>query len=107
MLNIVPILNQISNIGVTENATHSVSSLKMMPRGIRKIFFMKTYELEFPLRHPPYVMDDRRFLREINKRMGRGFFRGKYRLAESIWLRIRYGQFKSLWHSLLRKLHIE
>jgi len=103
MLNIVPTQNQISNIGVAGNATHSVSSLKMMPKGIRRIFFMPTYELEFPLRHPPYVMEDVRFKKELDKVMGRGFFRKRYRKLESICLRLYYGDFKGLWRSLKRR----
>lgn len=104
MLNIVPTLNQISNIGVAENATHSVSSLKMMPKGIRRIFFMKTYELEFPLKHPPFVMEDVKFKKELNKVMSSGFFRKHYRKISSIFLRIRYGDFKGLLKALKRKL---
>lgn len=104
MLNIVPTKNQISNIGVTENATHSVASLKMMPKGIRRIFFMPTYELEFPLRHPPYVIEDIKFKKELDKVMGYGFFRKRYRKLESILLRIRYGDFKGLWKALKRRI---
>ncbi len=96
MLNIVPTLNQISNIGVVENATHSVSSLKMMPKGIRRIFFMKAYEMKFPLSHPPYVIEDVKFKKEWNKVMGTGFFRRYYRKICSIILRIRYGDIKGL-----------
>lgn len=103
MLNIVPTLNQISNIGVAENATHSVSSLKMLPKGIRRIFFMKTYELELPLKHPPYVMEDVKFKKEWNKVMGTGLLRRYYRKMSSILLRIRYGDFKGLLNSLKRK----
>ena len=103
MLNIVPTLNQISNIGVVENATHSVSSLKMMPKGIRRIFFMKTYELEFPLKHPPYVMEDVKFKKEWNKVMGTDLLRRYYRKISSILLRVRYGDFKGLYNSLKRK----
>lgn len=103
MLNIVPTKNLISNIGIAEGATHSVSSLKMLPRGIRKIFFMPTFELSFPLKHPPYMIEDIKFKRELDKRMGNGFFRSKFRKIESIILRIRYGDFNGLWKSLLKK----
>ena len=105
MLNIVPTLNQISNIGVVENATHSVATTKMMPKGIRKIFFMKTYELEFPLKHPPFVIEDVKFKKEWNKIMGTGFFRRIYRKIITIFLRIRYGDFSGLAKSLKRKVY--
>ena len=104
MLNIVPTLNQISNIGVVENATHSVSSLKMMPKGIRRIFFMKTYELEFPLKHPPYVIEDIKFKKEWNKVMGTSMARRYYRKVCSILLRVRYGDISGLFNSLKKKI---
>jgi hypothetical protein len=57
-LNIVPKHNLISNIGMSENGANSVSSIRFMPRGLRSIYYMKTYTLEFPLKHPKYIIND-------------------------------------------------
>lgn len=103
-LNIVVTKNQISNIGITENATHSVSNLKVMPKGIRRIFFMPTYELDFPLKHPEYVIEDLKFKKKLDRIMGRPIHIRIHRKICSICLRIRYGDFKGLLKSLKRKL---
>ncbi len=104
-LNIVATQNMICNIGVTENATHSPEDIRMMPRGIRRIFNMKTYEVEFPLKHPKYVVEDVEFRKRLYRIMGWGHpFVSSYRKCESVLLRIRYGDFKGLWQGLLKKL---
>jgi len=103
-LNIVPTKNLISNIGVTENATHSVSNIKMLPKGIRIIFNMKTYEIEFPLKHPKYVLEDYKFRKELYRIMAVGHpFVRIFRKIESVLLRLKYGDFKGLKKSLKNK----
>jgi hypothetical protein len=69
-LNIVPTKNLISNIGIASDSTHSVDSLVKLPKDIRKLFFMKTYELEFPLKHPKYVINDMYYQDEVNHILG-------------------------------------
>jgi hypothetical protein len=69
-LNIVPAKNLISNVGIGLDTTHSVDSLKKLPKEIRKLFFMKTYELEFPLKHPKYIINDLFYQDEVNRILG-------------------------------------
>ena len=64
-LNIVCTKNLVHNIGVTENATHSRSSIKLLPRAVRCIFEAPIYELKFPLRHPKYVTEDIGYMKRI------------------------------------------
>ncbi len=66
-LNIVPKYNMITNIGLTENATHASSDINLYPKKIQKLFFMKRYEIEFPLKHPQYVMEDEWFAKKMEK----------------------------------------
>jgi hypothetical protein len=102
-LNIVPAKNMISNIGITANATHSVSDIRMLPKGIQRIFHMQTYELEFPIKHPPYVIDDTEFRSRINRIMGKGHPLVRYyRKFSSLFLRFKYKDYKGLKKSLLR-----
>jgi hypothetical protein len=104
-LNIVPTQNMISNIGVTENATHSVSDIRMLPKGIRQIFSMMTHEITFPLKHPEYVVEDVEFREKLHRIMAKGHPLVKiYRKAESILLRVRYGDFTGLCNSFTRRL---
>ncbi len=68
-LQIIPKVNLISNIGCTEDSAHA-DSLKNMPRGMRKIFNMQTYELEFPLKHTSFVIPDIEYEKKRNRIMG-------------------------------------
>lgn len=56
-LQIIPKYNLVSNIGCTENAAHA-GELQELPKGIRRVFNLKTYELNFPLNHAKYVIPD-------------------------------------------------
>lgn len=106
-LNIVPTKNLISNIGNDGESTHGVASLDMLPKGLRRIFNMKTYEYEFPLKHPPYIMEDKEFLKKFYRVMGKGYPHVRlYRKAESVFLRLIHGDGKNLIKSLKRKLKI-
>ena len=58
MLNIVPAKNMITNIGIGEETTHSINDINMLPRATRKILYMKRNEIDFPLVHPQYVVED-------------------------------------------------
>lgn len=106
-LNIVPSKNMISNIGITANATHSVADIRMLPGGIQKIFQMDTYELAFPLKHPPYILEDMEFKSRIDRVMGKGhpLVRG-YRRVASLFLRLKYKDYNGLKKSLLRLLRM-
>lgn len=66
-LAITPKYNLMKNIGIVEGATHSGNSLDTMPRKIRRLFFMQTYELEFPLIHPKYLVRDVEYERDFEK----------------------------------------
>ena len=103
-LNIVPTKNLISNIGNDGESTHGAASLELLPKGIRRIFNMKTYEYEFPLKHPPFVMEDLIFLKKINRIMGNGYPHVTlYRKCESAFYRMKAGDF-SMWGRVLKRL---
>lgn len=59
-LAIVPAGNLIYNIGAGAGATHTskVSKTKWKPG---QVMFMPTMDLEFPIKHPPYVVCDRMY----------------------------------------------
>jgi hypothetical protein len=83
-LNIVPKKNLISNIGISENSTHSVNSIDKFPRGLRRVFYMKTYNIEFPLSHPKYVIDDVAYNKKILRILAVNHpFVGHYRNVEN------------------------
>lgn len=106
-INIVPKLNLISNIGIGENASHGTNNLKTLPKGIKRIFFQKPHELIFPLKHPKYIIEEKDYTDAINRIMGTGYpMINFYRLCESIFLRIKYGDFKSIIKGFKRRMSI-
>lgn len=102
---VVPTKNMINNIGFDQNATHA-SELKFMPKGIRKIFNMKTYEFIMPLKHPEYVMPDFEYTRRVNRIMGFNYqYINIYRKFENVIYRLIYGDFKGLLRGIKRQFH--
>ncbi|MEH7073659.1 hypothetical protein [Neobacillus drentensis] len=99
-LNIVPKHNMISNIGVGSETTHSVSDVKLLPKRIRKLLYMKTYEIDFPMNHPNYIVRDK----EFEKAMTFTQLQSYLTKFESVLLRIRYGDFNSLKKGIKRRL---
>lgn len=67
---IVPNRNLITNIGVGENTTHGINNIKKMPKRVQKLMFMPTIELDYPLIHPKYVIEDVRYDNQIYRKMG-------------------------------------
>lgn len=68
-LQIIPKKNMISNQGATENAAH-VDKLGDLPPQIRKVFNNPVYNLDFPMKHPNFVMPDESYEVVRNKIMG-------------------------------------
>ena len=93
---IIPKVNLVNNIGVTPEATHG-TNLKLMPKQIRKLFFMKTYKMTSPIKHPEYIVPDYQFMDEMSKIncMGRPWL-AKYRKVVYIAKSIIYGEFVNI-----------
>lgn len=68
-LQIIPKYNLINNMGCDEKSTHSGSE-KYMTKEEKSVFHMKTYELDFPLKHPKFVLPDIDYEKARNKKMG-------------------------------------
>ena len=64
-VNIVPKYNMISNIGVSQVSTHSVSDIRLLPKRTQNLMYKKTYEIEFPLKHPTIVSENIEFERKM------------------------------------------
>lgn len=99
---IVPKYNLIKNIGIAEESTHSVNNIKLLPKGVQKLFYMKTYELEFPLSHPKEIKRNFRYEKKRipsrTKELWRSFEHG---------LRVlRYNGFKSAMKLVKRKFKL-
>lgn len=73
-LNIIPSKNMTCNIGIASESTHSTSKITCLNRAIRKVFFQKTYEYSFPLKHPQYVVEDINYEKKVSKLLNGNFF---------------------------------
>lgn len=65
-LNIVPKYNMISNIGIGAETTHSVGDAKLLPKKIQNLLYMKTYDIDFPLKHPKKMTRDYKFEKKMS-----------------------------------------
>ncbi|MFR4947567.1 hypothetical protein [Thomasclavelia spiroformis] len=66
---IVPKVNLICNKGLTSDSTHAVNSINKIPKDLQHLFNMKTYNLNFPLNHPNYIIENRDYYNKVRKIM--------------------------------------
>lgn len=105
-LAIMPTKNMINNLGATTDSVHYTGALQTMPKGLRRIFTMKRYEIETPLRHPRYVIENVSYQKSVYRifawnhpwiKMGRAF--------EELLLNLRYGNFTYITKSIKNRLN--
>ncbi len=100
---IVPKKNMMCNIGCTPDSEHA-NAYNVLPRAIRKIFNMKTYEYDFPLKHPKYVIADKEYYTAEKKIMAYDRpVRAFMRRIESALLTLRYKGFKGIAKKINRR----
>ena len=103
-LYIIPKYNMMSNIGCTENSEHA-AEYKLLPRGVRRIFNMKTYEYESSLKHPKYVVADDDYLKYEEKVLCRNRpIRAFFRKIETLFLFLRHRGIKGVIKKIKKKL---
>ncbi len=69
-LTIVPAYNMINNIGLS-GGTHYSTTLNELCKHDRRIFEMKRFEIEIPLKHPKYIIENVAYNLEVNKILDR------------------------------------
>lgn len=102
---VVPKVNLMTNIGLTEESSNSVSNIKFVPRGLRPLYRLQLFEMNFPLKHPKYVICDLEYNKAVDRLMRPNKFVGILRTIESVCLRLIGGDFKSVKRGLKRRLH--
>ena len=103
-LQIIPKRNLINNMGC-DNSSEHFEELKLLPRGIRRVFGMKTYELDMPLKHNNYVIPDEKYEKKRNRIMAYNCpMISFFRLLERFFLYIRYGKLSTALKKIKRKL---
>ncbi len=96
-LSIVPRVNMISNMGACGEGVHLSGSNADLPHAYRRIFEMGHHELEFPLRHPRYVIENVKYKDRVFRVQGWGHPWIKIgRSFEELWLNLRHGNFRRI-----------
>lgn len=100
---LVPKYNLMTNIGLSEESANSVSNIKFVPKGLQPLYRLKLFDMEFPLKHPKYIISDIEYGKEVDKLMRPGWFARKWRKLESITRRLFIGDFGGIIKKVLRK----
>lgn len=104
-LSIVPTKNMINNLGASVDSTHFTSSFDLMPRGLRRIFTMKRYELTEPLKHPRYVIENVGYKDRLYKIQGWGHPWIKIgRSFEELYLNLLAGNFAIIMDAVKKRV---
>lgn len=99
-INIVPKYNMISNVGVGEETTHGANDIRKYPKRIRRLFYKKVYDIDFPLKHPQYILRNK----EFEKKMTLNKCERVLTKIEGIALKIRYDGIKGVIKTVQNKL---
>ena len=106
-LSVIPCLNLVNNIGVIEESAHFNGGVQSLPSGYRRIFTMKRYDLEFPLRHPAHVIDHVAYRQRIYRIVGWGHPWVKaYRSMEELFINLRHGQWGYIGKAIANRFSI-
>ncbi len=86
-LAIIPKVNMVINIGMTADSTHSSTEMKYLTKTEQKIFNMKQHRMNFPMKHPEFVVPDYNYIEQLYKfyAIGHPFIRFRrkvYRLSK-------------------------
>ena len=103
---IVPTRNMINNVGVTSDSTHFSGSAELLPKGYRRIFTMKRHDVEFPLKHPRYIIENVEFRKRVYRILAWGHPWVKIgRSFEELFLNLKYGNFSHITKSVKNRLN--
>ncbi len=105
-LQIVPKYNMINNVGYDEGSAHA-QGYKYFNSDIKKLFNMKTYEYQMPLKHPKYVIPDVEYEKKRNAMLGYNDRWAKFKHRIEInYLRLKYdGLFGLIFGTVKRKMN--
>ena len=65
---IVPSVNMITNIGLTEDSGHAVNKLEKLSKRQQQYYGQPFGSMSFPLKHPKYMVEDLMYYEEVEKK---------------------------------------
>ena len=104
-LTIMPTKNLVSNVGLTADSTHFSAALQTIPHRLRRIFTMPCHELQWPLCHPKYVIENVDYKERRYKTLGWNHPLTKTAYSiEELWLNLKNANFSFIAKSLKRRI---
>lgn len=104
-LTIVPTRNMISNSGVSEESAHFRNSLKTLPKAMQRLMTMKSHDVDFPLRHPKYVIENVEYKERVFRIMAWQHPMVKMaRTVEELLRNLRYGSLTNIWAAVKHRI---
>lgn len=104
-LTIMPTKNLVNNVGLTADSTHFSAELQTMPHRLRRIFTMPRYDLQFPLKHPKYVIENVDYKERRYKVLGWNHPCTKIGYSlEELWLNLKHGNWRVITQSIARRI---
>lgn len=79
---IYPTCNMIENVGTSSNATHAPDDITVLPKDIQEMFVTGVHDIKFPLKHPPYVIEDYHYFQNVMSHLYPNFGRRILRKIE-------------------------
>lgn len=104
-LAVMPTRNMVNNVGASVDSTH-FSALATMPKRLRQLFTMRRFEVDFPLRHPQYVMEYMPYKEHCYRTMGWNHPWIKVgRSMEELWMNLKRGNFAIISKAVRRRMN--
>ena len=105
-LTIVPTCNMISNTAVSNESAHFQSSLKTLPKAMQRLLTLPSHDVQFPLRHPKYVIENVEYKQRVYRIMAWGHPWVKMgRSLEELYRNLRYANFGQIKHALVHRFN--
>jgi len=101
---ITPTRNLIQNTAVSEESAHFQNSMKTLPKRMQQMLTMPSYELQWPLRHPHYVIENVEYKERVYRIMAWGHPWIKIgRSFEELYRNLRYGNFRQIREAIVQR----
>lgn len=100
-LGILPRVNMVRQMGATDDAAHGIA-LEKLDKKSQEYYQMPVYSLDFPLKHPSYMIRDFTYERMILKEYTP--LKNEYRKTITRLKRLYYGDGKAMLNSLCKRL---
>ncbi len=104
-LAVMPTKNLVRNLGPAGDSVHFSATLETLPTRLRRLHTMQPHDLQWPLRHPPVMVDDIAFHDAVYRTHAWNNPGIKVRRSlEELWLNLRRGNFGEITKAVRRRI---